>query len=69
VGHVASAVERTGGLDVLFNCAGYVHQGSILDCPAEAWDFSFDLNVKAAYRMLRAYLPAMLERGAARSST
>ncbi len=60
---VTAAVERTGGLDVLFNCAGYVHQGSILDCPAEAWDFSFDLNVKAAYRMLRAYLPLMLEKG------
>jgi 2-keto-3-deoxy-L-fuconate dehydrogenase len=48
---------------VLFNCAGYVHQGTILDCPGEAWDFSFDLNVKAAYRMLRAYLPLMLEKG------
>jgi 2-keto-3-deoxy-L-fuconate dehydrogenase len=60
---VAAVVERTGGLDVLFNCAGYVHQGSILDCPAEAWDFSFDLNVKATYRMLRAYLPLMLEKG------
>jgi 2-keto-3-deoxy-L-fuconate dehydrogenase len=60
---VATAVERTGGLDVLFNCAGYVHQGTILDCPNEAWDFSFDLNVKAAYRMLRAYLPLMLEKG------
>jgi 2-keto-3-deoxy-L-fuconate dehydrogenase len=60
---VATAVERTGGLDVLFNCAGYVHQGTILDCPNEAWDFSFDLNVKAAYRMLRAYLPPMLDKG------
>ena len=60
---VAAAVERTGGLDVLLNCAGYVHQGTILDCPPSAWDFSFDLNAKAAYRMLRAYLPPMLERG------
>src|SRR5688500_12106147 len=51
---VAAAVERTGDLDVLFNCAGYVHQGSILDCPPSAWSFSFDLNVTAAYRMLRA---------------
>lgn len=49
--------------DVLFNCAGYVHHGSILECDEAAWDFSFDLNVKAMYRMIRAFLPGMLERG------
>jgi len=47
-------------LDGLFNCAGFVHQGTVLDCDEAAWDFSFDLNVKAAYRMIRAFLPAML---------
>lgn len=50
-------------LDVLCNVAGYVHHGSILDCPEEDWDFSFELNVKSMYRMIRAFLPAMLETG------
>jgi 2-keto-3-deoxy-L-fuconate dehydrogenase len=49
--------------NVLVNCAGYVHDGSVLDCPEEAWDFSFDLNVKSIHRMLRAFLPGMLEHG------
>ncbi len=48
---------------VLFNCAGYVHNGSILDCEEDAWDFSFTLNVKSMYRMTRAFLPGMLEAG------
>ena len=50
-------------VDVLFNGAGYVHAGTILDCDEGACDFSFDLNVRAMYRMIRAFLPAMLERG------
>lgn len=52
-----------GGIDVLFNCAGFVHAGSVLDCPEKDWDFAFDLNAKAQYRMIRAFLPGMLERG------
>lgn len=52
-----------GTVDILFNCAGFVHHGTILACEEEAWDFSFDLNVKAQYRMIRAFLPAMLEAG------
>lgn len=48
---------------VLFNCAGYVHHGSILDCDEQAFDFSNDLNVKSMYRMVRAFLPAMLANG------
>jgi len=48
--------------DILFNCAGFVHAGSILECDEEAFDFSFSLNVKAMYRMIRAILPGMLER-------
>ncbi|MCI4569120.1 SDR family oxidoreductase [Lysobacter sp. CFH 32150] len=54
---------QLGTLDVLFNGAGYVHDGSILDCDENAWRFSFDLNVTAMYRLIRAFLPGMLERG------
>jgi len=52
-----------GALDVLFNCAGYVHHGTILECAERDWDFSFDLNVKSMYRTCRAFLPAMLQAG------
>lgn len=57
---VDAAAKEIGTLDVLFNCAGFVHQGTILDCDEKDWDFSFDLNVKSMYRMCRAFLPAML---------
>jgi len=49
--------------DILFNCAGIVHNGSIMDCEEAAWDLSFDVNVKSMYRTCRAVLPGMLERG------
>jgi 2-keto-3-deoxy-L-fuconate dehydrogenase len=49
-----------GALDILVNCAGYVHQGTVLDCTDKDWDFSFDLNVKSMHRMIKAFLPAML---------
>lgn len=62
---IAAAVTRTGAVDVLFNCAGFVGNGSILDCDEEQWDFSFDLNAKAMYRMIKAYLPGMLDHGGA----
>ncbi|AJP57304.1 NAD(P)-dependent oxidoreductase [Pandoraea vervacti] len=52
-----------GAIDVLFNCAGFVHHGSVLACDEAAWDFSFDLNVKSMYRTTRAFLPAMLAAG------
>ncbi len=58
----ALAVEL-GTIDVLFNCAGFVHSGTILDCDEEAWAFSNNLNVNAMYRMTRAFLPAMLAAG------
>lgn len=58
----AFAVE-VGPIDVLFNCAGYVHAGTILECEEKDWDFSFDLNAKAMYRTCRAFLPGMLEKG------
>ncbi|SDE59824.1 2-keto-3-deoxy-L-fuconate dehydrogenase [Paracoccus isoporae] len=60
---IAALRAEIGGLDVLFNCAGFVHAGSILDCPESDWDFAFELNAKAQYRMIRAFLPGMLERG------
>lgn len=64
----AAAIEvmlaETGTLDVLFNCAGVVHAGSILDCPETDWSFAFDLNVTAQYRLIKAALPGMLDRGA-----
>jgi len=58
---VRELAARQPALDGLFNCAGFVHEGSILDCDETAWDFSFDLNVKGAYRVTRAFLPAMLD--------
>jgi 2-keto-3-deoxy-L-fuconate dehydrogenase len=53
-----------GALDILVNCAGYVHNGSILDCGDLDWDFSFDLNVKSMHRTIKAFLPGMLEKKA-----
>jgi 2-keto-3-deoxy-L-fuconate dehydrogenase len=53
-----------GALDVLVNCAGYVHHGSVLDCSESDWDFSFDLNVKSMHRTMRAFLPGMLQKKA-----
>jgi len=60
---ISEACQRIGGLDVLFNCAGYVHSGNILECDEAAWARSMDINVTAMYRMIRAVLPGMLERG------
>ncbi len=51
-----------GALDILVNCAGYVHQGTVLDCTDRDWDLSFDLNVKSMHRMIRTFLPGMLEK-------
>jgi len=54
---------EAGTLDVLFNCAGFVHAGSILESTEDDWDFAFDLNAKAMYRLCKAVLPGMLEQG------
>ncbi len=51
-----------GALNILVNCAGYVHQGTVLDCSDNDWDFSFDLNVKSMHRTIKTFLPAMLEK-------
>jgi 2-keto-3-deoxy-L-fuconate dehydrogenase len=61
---LARDVERDfGGADILVNCAGFVHHGSVLDCTDADFDFSFDLNVKSMHRTIRAFLPAMLKKG------
>lgn len=60
---VATLAARHPDIDVLFNCAGFVHHGTILDCRPEEWRFSLELNVTSMYRNIRALLPAMLERG------
>ena len=60
---IRAFAQEVGGIDVLFNCHGFVHGGTILTTEEKDFDFSFDLNVKAAYRMIRAFLPGMIERG------
>ena len=60
---VAALARELGPIDVLFNCAGFVHHGTVLDSSDEDWDFSFDLNVKSMHRTIRAFLPGMLEKG------
>jgi len=59
---IADFSQQLGAIDILFNCAGFVHHGTILDCDEKAWDFSNNLNVKSMYHMIRAFLPAMLEK-------
>lgn len=59
---IDALAARIGGLDGLFNCAGFVHHGTVLDVSEEDWAFSVDLNVTSMYRMTQAFLPAMLER-------
>ena len=60
----AKSVDKDfGALNVLVNVAGYVHQGTVLECSEKDWDFSFDLNVKSMHRTIRAFLPAMLKNG------
>jgi 2-keto-3-deoxy-L-fuconate dehydrogenase len=61
---VAAVVAAIGPVDVLFNCAGFVHNGSLLDSTEDELDFAYDLNVKAMVRTIRAVLPGMLARGA-----
>ena len=60
---VDALAREIGPIDVLFNCAGFVHHGSVLECSESDWDFSFDLNVKSMHRTIKAFLPGMLEKG------
>jgi NAD(P)-dependent dehydrogenase (short-subunit alcohol dehydrogenase family) len=60
---VALFVERTGAVDILFNCAGWVHQGTLLDCRPEDWDKSFNVNVRSMFLVTKAMLPKMVAKG------
>ena len=60
---VNALAKKVGPVDILFNCAGFVHHGTVLTTTDEEWDFSFDINVKAMHRTIRAFLPGMLDRG------
>src|SRR5690606_17797651 len=60
---VRRAVEDAGEIDILFNCAGWVHNGSILECSEEDWAKSFDQNVTSMFYTIRAALPGMIARG------
>lgn len=60
---VNAAAAEIGAVDVLFNCVGYVANGTLLDCTEENWDFSVDINMTAMFRMCKAFLPAMIENG------
>lgn len=61
--HIDAAAKTIGTPDILFNCSGFVHSGSIMEVTDKDWDFAFDLNVRAHYRMMRAFTPGWLERG------
>ena len=55
--------KKIGPVDILVNCAGFVHHGTVLECSEEDWDFSFDLNVKSMHRTIKAFVPGMLKKG------
>jgi 2-keto-3-deoxy-L-fuconate dehydrogenase len=60
---IADAAVRHPDVDVLFNAAGYVHHGTVLDCTEEQWDFAFNLNARSMFRTIKAFVPGMLSRG------
>ena len=59
---IAAAAKNAGPVDILFNCAGFVHQNTILTCTDQEWDFGFGLNVRAMWKVAQAFIPGMLER-------
>jgi 2-keto-3-deoxy-L-fuconate dehydrogenase len=62
-GAIDRAAQDVGTIDILFNCAGVVHQGALLDATETDWSFAFDLNCRSMFRTMRAFLPGMLARG------
>lgn len=60
---ITRAAEAAGAIDILFNCAGVVHQGTLLDATEADWSFAFDLNCRSMFRTMQAFLPGMLTRG------
>jgi len=61
---IGALAQETGAVDVLFNCAGHVHHGSVLDATDPQWSFAFDLNVRSMFWMIQAFLPGMVDKGA-----
>jgi 2-keto-3-deoxy-L-fuconate dehydrogenase len=62
-GDIGRAAADAGAVDILFNCAGFVHQGTVLEATDAEWEFAFELNVRSMFHTIRAFLPGMLERG------
>jgi 2-keto-3-deoxy-L-fuconate dehydrogenase len=60
---IQALASRSPSIDILFNGAGFVHAGTVLDCTEEDWDFAFNLNVRSQFRMIKAFLPGMLKKG------
>ena len=60
---VAAITGQVGAIDILFNCTGFVHQGTVLEATEDDWTFAFDLNARAHFRTIRAFLPGMLAKG------
>jgi len=60
---IQAAHAKHGEIDVLFNAAGFVHAGTVLDCTEAEWDFAFTLNVRSQFRMIQTFLPGMLKKG------
>jgi 2-keto-3-deoxy-L-fuconate dehydrogenase len=60
---IKAAAQAVGPVDILFNCAGFVHQGTLLDATEDEWSFAFDLNCRSMFRTMQAFLPGMLDRG------
>jgi len=60
---ITRAAEAAGAVDILFNCAGFVHQGTLLEATEAEWSFAFDLNCRSMFRTMQAFLPGMLTRG------
>jgi 2-keto-3-deoxy-L-fuconate dehydrogenase len=60
---IGALAKETGAIDVLFNCAGFVHHGSVLDATDDQWQFAFNLNVRSMFWTIQAFLPGMLEKG------
>ena len=61
---IGGFAKQTGAIDVLFNCAGFVHHGTVLDATDEQWRFAFDLNVRSMFWTIQAFLPGMVDKGA-----
>ena len=60
---ITKLIEETGTIDVLFNCAGFVHSGTILECTEDDWDMAFEINVRSMYRLAKTIIPRMVANG------